>query len=442
MKYTLSTVLLLALTAAACGAAEENVFAYDTFDDGALDQRIFERGELVASPTANSSKGALKASVLQGNQWFGIGISRNLRQRPKTKVGQALFFRYRCEKTAGFKIQINCDSPNGNIVYSFRSVPGIWVPMHIPFAEMQFSNNMSADANGVELRSINIYGGKPGESFEFCIDDLALYYDNPPEPLAADIALQKKALAQIKAGLSQQRYVLSQELIYRIRAARAAAEPPTAKTIMTAGSTSAATMDFIVRMRNDDLKGCTFVSTSRATGKSKDLNWIKENLERHIPREKPEIVFLLPGPEDVLAGRDNAEISKTLGEIVDLCLASGTAIVLCSSPERLGVQTPLADAASRINSIISVVADGRMVPFLDSAAIANADQKRNFSGLKPGVNGYKAINERALPLYTAIEHWAFDRRPETPAEEPGKPGEHGKPDVPKDVQKSLDEIEI
>ena len=424
--------------------AEENVFVYDNYDSGTIEKKDFENGELVATPTMDSSPGSLKASTMAGNQYFGIGISRNLRQRPKTKVGTVLFFCYRTDTISTFKIQINCDSKNGNIVYIFRSVPGIWVPMYIPMTAMTFGNNASADVPGTELRSINIYGGKPGETFDFFIDNLLMFYDAPPQPMAAVIAREKQSASEVAGSLSQQRYTLSQELIYRIRAARAAApKPPNPKTIMTAGSNAANNSDFILRLKNDDLKGCTSISTSHATGTSKNLAWVKENLEKNIPKDLPEIVFVLPGVEDVMANVPNDAIVKTLREIVDLCHANGAAVVLCSCIERLGTQLPQADAAQKINSLIPVVAEEKMVPFLDASSLINADQKKNFSTLKPTPGGYKAVNAKASKLYKTIEHWAFDRR----EEEPQVPGETGTPkpstpSTPDTKPEDLDKVEI
>ncbi|MBN1807563.1 MAG: hypothetical protein JW909_00730 [Planctomycetes bacterium] len=432
-----------------CGAAgsAENIILYENFDSGALDAKLWEKAELVASPTVNGSPGAARAVPMLNNLYFGIGLSRDLKTRPATKVGTVLFFWYYCDTVTTFKIQINTDSPNGNIAHHFSSVPNVWVPVYLPFSSMRFDNNVPADTNGTVLKSVNVYGGGRNSKINFYVDQMALYYDDPPQDIAREIALQKLAVNELNANLATDRYTLDRRAVYRIRSARTAAEKPAkAKSVMTAGSAAANSTSFIQRLRNGSLKGYSFVSISRATGRNKPLAAIQKDLERHLPREKPEVIFIMPGVEDMLNKASHKDISTALNDIVDLCLANGAAPVLCSAPERLNVPTPMAQSAQGMNSIIKLVADTKMIPFLDACSIVNANQKKNFSQLKITMAGYDAINDRAAALHAALAHWAFDRLPESlggtgDKDTPGKDGGK-KPDIPDDVQQSIDEIEI
>lgn len=433
--------ILLSATVRPAEEKDTTVLVFEEFEGDSLDTKQWPNVELVKSPTFNKSKGAAAASPMPGNKYFGMGFSCDLRLRPKTENGTVLYFVYHCDSMKNFKIQINTDSKNGNIVYHFRSVPGIWVPMYLPFSSLRFDNGVSAEAVGETLKSVNIYGGAPDEQFAFHVDDFCVFYVKPPEKLAPIIEREQAAEKALSATLAKERYTMNKSIVYLIRGVGANAEkPPRPQTVMIAGSTAAKDSAFIRKLGFRELKSYRFTSASHTTGKGKDMAWIKDQLERYLPDDRPETVVLMPGVEDVLAGAGNNDVRERVGKLVDLCHKHGAAVVLCTPPERLDIKTPLASAAQTMSTALFMYADLNLVPLLDACAIANADPRDNFNKLTVSSRGYKAVNAVAAELFTALEQWAFDRgeagdkgTEETPSGTPAK-------DEPK--RKDIDDIKI
>ncbi len=360
-------------------------------------------------------KRSLAGLALKGNKWFGMRVTVSIKKDAKLKTGSTLNFAYWSAKPHRMKIQGGVTGLKTNVSMGLKIIPGKWVLRSISFTELK-DDKANSPGDGMTVRTVTWFTGNPDENFEFYIDEVSVSSGGLPEGFRAAYEEEKRIEREITGRPSSHGYFLDPEKVQNVKLA-VSGKGAKERTILCAGSGSAASSFFINPLIKNELKGWKCVRKSALSGRGKTIAWALKKAGKVLSTEKPEFVLLLFDGGELMRGATAASCEEELKTLVNLCLEGGAVPVLYTVPgkvrHKLPPQLAAVDPVRGLNPVIAKLARDEKLPMVDATFLLNpsssSEARKLWIGKSPGKRGYDKINSATSRLLRVLEKHALDR---------------------------------